>query len=178
MATALDSPREVTHAQYGSEVAKSTDLRMILRPRDSSSSRMSQRTLWTGQRYSVAGSIYGPSPPVAVHERGSHGWRGEVDPEAAERFGLLASGPATVVVVTERSPAPDGVLDVEDGEPVADAEDEGEGITAKLEPVTTTTSAFSDAGRGEPTSMVSEVEPAPAEAPAWAGPPPATSPGS
>jgi len=100
---------------------------------------------------------------LEVHERGSHGASGSVDPEGAARLGLLARGPGTVVDVTAPLPWPDGeaeVVDVEPGRVVEEAEPDGV-ATAKLDPVTSTTSALADVGSADPTSMVSEVEEVP-----------------
>ena len=51
------------------------------------------------------GPSHGPSPPVAVQERGSHGSRVSVELEGAASAGLFDNGAGTVVVVVE-GPAP------------------------------------------------------------------------
>jgi len=130
--------------------------------------------------------VHGPAPPEAVHERGSHACRASVDPEGADRLALPANGPGSVVGVVVPVPEPEGTLEVvEDGPgPVFDEGAPAGAFTAKLEPVTTTTSAPSERDSVEPTSMVLVVvdpvdPPLPVDAPPPA-PPVAvlTSPGS
>jgi hypothetical protein len=97
-----------------------------------------------------------------VHDRGSQGWRTSVDPDGAARSGLSARGPGTVVVVTDPPDCSEGTLDVEDDdddEPGTVVEEAAAGgFTARLDPVTTTTSVRVDEGRDDPTSMVLVVE--------------------
>jgi hypothetical protein len=96
---------------------------------------------------------------------------------------LSASGPGTVVVDTD--PLPFGPVvgvdeadgdEVEEDDPGTVVDDDVGGFTAKLDPVTTTTSALCEAGRTEPTSMVLGVV-APEASPSTP-PAPLTSPGS
>jgi hypothetical protein len=99
-----------------------------------------------------------------VHERGSHGWSASVAPEGAERLELSTDELVVVVVVAVPPPGPVGTVEVVEDEP-APVFEEGTlvgGFTAKLEPVTMTTSALADRGSAEPTSIVLVVvEPAP-----------------
>ena len=98
---------------------------------------------------------HGPAVPTAVHERGSQGCRGSVALVGTARLGLLTNGPGTVVVVDDPTPWPEGTADFVDDDAGADVEGgPAGGLTAMLEPVTSTTLALSDADSGEPTSMV------------------------
>ena len=92
---------------------------------------------------------------MAVHERGSHGSRVSVAPLGAERLGLLASGPGTVVVVVDPIAVEAPVVVVVEA-PGTDVEGVAltGGVTAKLEPVTTTMLGVTEDERAEPTSMV------------------------
>jgi hypothetical protein len=76
---------------------------------------------------------------------------------------LVANGPVVVVVVDVPPSWPEGTLEVVEDEPgpVFDEGTVAGGFTAKLEPVTTTTSALCDRGSAEPTSIVLVVELAP-----------------
>ena len=95
-------------------------------------------------------------------------------PDGTDRFELLDKGPETVVVVVELTPAPDGTAEVVDEEPAAGTGEGGlaAGVPAKLEPVTTTTSALTDRGSREPTSMVLVVDELPRPPPLSETPPP------
>jgi hypothetical protein len=97
---------------------------------------------------------------------------------------LLANGPVSVVDVVVPVPETDGTLVVVEDEP-GPVFEEGTfagGFTAKLEPVTSTTSAPTERGSDEPTSMVVVVESVDRPLPVETLPPPAVdvlvSPGS
>ena len=92
-------------------------------------------------------------------------------------MGLSASGPGIVVVVAELEPSEGGAV-VAGEEPGVVVVGWELALTAKFEPVTTTTSAPCEAGRADPTSMVSVVAfPVVAFVPFEVAPP-STSPGS
>lgn len=81
--------------------------------------------------------------------------------EGPARAGLFDSGPGTVVVVVEELLPPlstPGEVDEERDDPVelgvgVEVEPAG-GLTTKLLPITTTTSAASEEGSGDPTSSM------------------------